>query len=97
MEKSLDILTDSIPEGNLQLNQFGKLTHAALVTGSSQAICLSIFKMSWAPEVLGDWLKDIGLYLRKKKRRKKKGKTVFWDLDVHLRPVFKVFPAISLI
>lgn len=94
MEKSLDILTDSEPEGNLQLNQFGKLTRAALVTGSSQVICLSIFKMNWAPEVLGDWLKDIGFYLRREKKEKK---IVFWDLDVHLRPVFKVFPAISLI
>lgn len=63
MEKSLDILTDSKPEGNLQWNQFGKLTHAELVTGSSQKICLLVFKMTQAPEVLGNWLKAIRLYL----------------------------------
>lgn len=60
MKKSHDILTGSEQEGD----QFGKLTCAELATGS----CQTVFKMSQAPKVSGNWLKAIRLYLSKKKK-----------------------------
>lgn len=67
MEKSLDILTDSKPEGNLKWNQFGKSTHAEFVTSSRQTLCLLVLKMCQVSKAYGNWLKAIRLYLRKKK------------------------------
>lgn len=69
MEKSLDILTDSKPEGNLQWEQLGKLTRAELVTSSCQMICLLDFKMYKASKVLGNWLNTIRLYLSSREKR----------------------------
>lgn len=82
MEKSLDILTDSKPEGNLQWEQLGKLTRAELVTSSCQMICLLDFKMYKASKVLGNWLNTIRLYLSSREKREQ-----IWVFKIYfLRP-----------